>query len=253
MMLSTLIKTLLLPPALQIICIVVGLLMWRMYRRLAIASLLAGLMSLWLLSTPVIGLFLHVWLEAPFQAYTPDEPPQGVEAIVVLGAGRHYQAAEYGDDTLSHSALWRLRYGGYLAKRWDLPVIVSGGNVREFERLPEAAMGADFLKKELGVTTVWQEDRSRNTWENAQFTRDLLIEKSINKVVLVTHGYHMRRSTYSFMQAGVEHIAMPTGLVAHHSMTGWWGNWLPSAGALGLSYRALHEYMGLLFYRLKSM
>lgn len=251
MMLTTLIKTLLLPPAIQLILIIGGFLFWSRYRYLARMSVFLGVMSLWALSLPVVSSWLHSSLDAEYSVAIPTDRPQGVQAIVVLGAGRHYDATEYGGDTLNHSALWRLRYGAYLANRWNLPVVVSGGNVHPFEHVAEATLGADFLRNEMAVENVWEETRSQNTWENARFTKILLDQESIQKVALVTHAYHMPRSVYAFEQAGVDVIPMPTGQLSQQSPGAYWLNWLPSARALNTSYLALHEYLGLLFYSLK--
>jgi uncharacterized SAM-binding protein YcdF (DUF218 family) len=254
MMLTTLIKTLLLPPAMQIMLILLGLLLWRWHRGLSRGCLWLGLLSLWLLSLPVVSGLLHGGLETDYRVGRPIpvQAPEQVQAIVVLGAGRHYRAEEYGGgDTLSHRALWRLRYGAFLAKRWDLPMIVSGGSERRFTGLSEAKIAADFLQHELGVSTVWLEGRSRNTWENAHFSKALLDKKGLSKVVLVTHAYHMRRSAYAFDRAGVEYIPMPTGSLATQASRAWWGSWLPTASGLQGSYLALHEYLGWLFYQLK--
>jgi uncharacterized SAM-binding protein YcdF (DUF218 family) len=251
MMLTTLIKTLLLPPALPLLMIVGGFLVWSRYRYLARMSVFLGVLALWGLSLPVVSAYLHQGLDSQYIAGTPSALSDDIQAIVVLGAGRHYSASEYGGDTLSHSALWRLRYGGYLAKRWDLPVLVSGGNVRSFDVTPEAEMGVDFLKNELDVVSAWPENQSRNTWENAQFSKILLDKKNIHHVALVTHAYHMPRSVYAFQQAGLMVTPMPTGQWSQQSASGYWLNWLPSAQALNRSYLALHEYLGLLFYSLK--
>ncbi len=260
MMLSTLLKTLLLPPAMQIFMILGGLLVWKYARRVAVVSIACGLLSLWLLSLPVVSAYLHHNLESPFMAErmgavynTPAQKqrPEGAQVVVVLGAGRHYGATEYGGDTVSHSALWRLRYGGMLAKRWHLPVIVSGGNVRPFDVVSEAEMGVNFLRNELGIEQAWPEQHSRNTWENALLTKALLDKKGLSNVVLVTHAYHMQRAMFAFQQAGIEPIPMPTGFVSHQAKSTYWLHWLPSASALQRSYLALHEYMGLLFYRMK--
>jgi len=233
---------------LPLLMIVGGFLMWFRYRYLARMSVLVGVVSLWGLSLPVVSAYLHQDLEARYVAETPNSLPSGVQAIVVLGAGRHYRATEYGGDTLSHSALWRLRYGGYLAKRWGLPVLVSGGNVRSFDVVPEAEMGVDFLRNELGVIVAWAESKSRNTWENAQLSKTFLDEKNIRHVALVTHAYHMPRSVYAFQKAGLTVTPMPTGQLSQQSPSAYWLNWLPSTQALNRSYLALHEYLGLLFY-----
>jgi uncharacterized SAM-binding protein YcdF (DUF218 family) len=251
MMLTTLIKTLLLPPALPLLMIVAGFLVWSRHRYLARMSVFLGVCILWGLSLPVVSAYLHKGLESDYVAETPSVAPSGVQAIVVLGAGRHYSASEYGGDTLSHSALWRLRYGAYLAERWNLPVLVSGGNVRPFDVVPEAEMGVDFLRRELNVDVAWAESQSRNTWENAEFSTSFFEKQNIHHVALVTHAYHMSRSVYAFQQAGLTVTPMPTGQLSQQSSAAYWLNWLPSAGALNRSYLALHEYLGLLFYSLK--
>lgn len=271
MILTTLIKTLLLPPTLQLLMIVWGFLLSRSARPLsrAVAWLFIslGLLSLWVLALPVTSAWLHKPLEIGFPAHSPLDKPSGVDAIVVLGAGRHYGAPEYSGtdytvsseaslkgvsttDTLSHSALWRLRYGAYLSKLWALPVVVSGGNVRPFDRITEAEMGVHFLRNEMDVAIAWPENRSRNTWENAQRSSELLRAKNITHIALVTHAYHMPRSVYAFQQAGMNVMPMPTGQQSH-IVTAYWLHWLPSTKALQQSYLALHEYLGLLFYRFK--
>ncbi len=250
MLITTFIKILLLPPALQVLLMAVSVITRPLFKRFSAWCFWSGLISLWLLSLPVVSASLYEWLESPYQRVS-EAHLEGVEAIVVLGAGRHYDAREYQGDTLSHSALWRLRYGAYLSGRYQLPVIVSGGNVRPFDQVAEASLGANFLRNELNVSTVWMEDQSRNTWENAQFTKQLLEEKGITKVALVTHAYHMRRSAYSFERANIDFVPMPTGREANQADNQWWGDGLPQAGALHRSSTALHECMGLLFYWLK--
>ena len=97
MMLTTLIKTLLLPPALPLLMVVSGLLVWSRYRYLARVSVLLGVSTLWVLSLPVVSAYLHQGLDSDYVAATPSIAPSGVQAIVVLGAGRHYGANEYGN------------------------------------------------------------------------------------------------------------------------------------------------------------
>ena len=105
--LTSFIKTLLLPPALQIILLFIGFLIWKLNRRLAYLSLFLGFTSLWLLSTPLFSAYLHQWLEAPFQAHTSSEKPKDIQAIVVLGSGRHRDTLEYGKSSSSVAiTLW---------------------------------------------------------------------------------------------------------------------------------------------------
>ena len=260
-LLITLFKTLMLPPAIQLLMIVFAWVCWHRFRSVARLSLSVAVISLWLLSLPIVSQSLFIWLEAPFVKQSSLAQQARGEAVVVLGGGRLRSAPEFsGKDQLSQQALWRARYGAYLARKlvdadgYQLPIIVSGGTVMPYDTDSEAALAAELLEKEFFIEHVIQEPDSKDTWHNAIYTAELLKQQNIAKVLLVTHAYHMRRAHYSFKKAGVDVIPMATGFVGgrlksiNDSWYGWWDAWLPSAASLYQSHVALHEYLGLLFY-----
>ena len=253
-MIITLLKTFLLPPALQLLMLLVAACLW--WRSRVIAGLLAILawISLLLFSLPIVSSGLFYWLEAPYFAqYQSSRQPilADAQAIVVLGGGRQRHPPEYADDQLGYHALWRIRYGVKLAKALELPLIVSGGTVYPYETLSEAQIATRLLAEDYGFTEVIQEGASRNTWQNAENTAALAAQQNINKVILVTHAYHMRRSQLAFDRAGLDTIPMPTGFYST-DVDGWWDSWLPQAQALYNSQLAIHEYLGLLAYALRQ-
>lgn len=268
-MFITLFKTLLLPPAIQLLMIVFAWLYWRRSKLLARLSLSVAVSSLLLLSLPIVSQSLFIWLESPFVKQVSAQGQLSAGAVVVLGGGRLRLSPEFeGKDQLSHQALWRLRYGAYLARKLvddngsQLPIVVSGGTVRPYETVSEAAMAAGILEREFFVQRVLQETQSRDTWQNAIKTAALLKQENISTVLLVTHAYHMRRAQYSFKQAGVDVIPMATGFFSSSLLSeslstsepwyGWWDAWIPTADALNLSSIALHEYLGLVFYEVRQ-
>jgi uncharacterized SAM-binding protein YcdF (DUF218 family) len=94
---------------------------------------------------------------------------------------------------------------------------------------------------------VLYEEASRNTHENATFTRDLVKPKAGEKWLLVTSAAHMPRSVGLFRKAGFDVIAYP---VAFKS-TGMDGQWYvprTAGAALGNIESAVHEYVGLWVY-----
>jgi uncharacterized SAM-binding protein YcdF (DUF218 family) len=248
----------------QLIMIVFAWIFWRRFKLLARISLAFAVITLLLLSLPVVSQALFIWLEAPFVKQATIEQQASGNVVVVLGGGRLRSAPEFdGRDQVSSHALWRLRYGAYLARKHvekgvdQLPMIVSGGTVMPYETVSEAAMAAELLEKEFFIKRVIQEPNSRDTWQNAIKTAALLKQQNLPTVLLVTHAYHMRRAQYSFKNAGVDAIPMATGFVASRLLSGeepwygWWDSWLPSAYYLNQSRVALHEYLGLLFYLLR--
>ena len=251
-MLITLFKQFLLPPGLQILLFAAAYLVRKPWRRFSCLLMVLAWSSLLLFSLPAISSLLFLWLEAPYVQIASPEQIQTAQVVLVLGGGRQRNNPEYEGDQVSHSALWRLRYGARLANQYSLPVLVSGGRVYDYEASSEAELGQSLLQQEFGVETVWLEPNSRNTWENAKKSAQLLIEKNISgPVLLVTHAYHMRRAEGAFRHAGVDVVPMPTGFIST-DLGGWWNDWIPSAGALMDSRTALHEYLGLLFYRLRQ-
>src|SRR6185369_731300 len=91
-----------------------------------------ALLTLFVLSVPLVSSRILIQLEAPYRAdvIVPGKQAlSNVQAIVILGGGRRSDSPEFGGDTVSHYTLERVRYGAQLARQTGLPVLVSGGSV----------------------------------------------------------------------------------------------------------------------------
>jgi uncharacterized SAM-binding protein YcdF (DUF218 family) len=175
-----------------------------------------------------------------------DSPPvtaaqaRSAEAIVILGGGLRRNAPEYGGDTVGRLTLDRVRYGAVVARATGLPVLVTGGFSRGATRT-EADVMRETLEREFGVPVRWTEDRSRNTHENAQFSAARLEKEGVKRVVLVAHGFDMRRARAEFTAAGLEVVPAPTFVPSDGTFD--LMDLIPSAGALQASYYALYELL----------
>lgn len=245
------IKQLFLPPGILFILLVLAWWLRRAKPRLAGCLFVLGLGGLWLMSLPAVMRTAAHAMES-----VPPVPvdqwaglAQKADAIVVLGAGRERDDVAWGGvDQPSALAAERLRYAARLAKASGLPVLISGG--LDYGNPPsEAAMMAESLQKDFGVTARWQEGESRTTWENATFTAAMLSKEGIKRVVLVTHGWHMPRSVWSFEHAGLTVVPAPMGFLGGHS-SGPVGGWLPEPKAMWLNGWLLNEGVGAVGYRL---
>ncbi|MEZ5740941.1 MAG: YdcF family protein [Burkholderiaceae bacterium] len=119
------------------------------------------------------------------------EAPQ---AIVVLGGGATHDDREQPfADNLEPRALERIRAGARLARWSGLPVLTSGGRPRD-TGVAEAELMARDLLADLGVPVRWVENRSRDTADNAAFSAPMLLADGIDRIVLVTHAFHMPRA-----------------------------------------------------------
>ncbi len=252
MELRFILKQLILPPGGLMLLILLAWLLWAWAGRprLAALCLTFGLGGLWLLSLPVVMEWSARLLERE-PALAEGQWPglaQRAEVIVVLGSGREEADPAWGSDQPSGIAIERLRYAARLHRASGLPVLISGG-LHYGQPPSEAAMMAEVLQRDFAVPTRWQEERSRTTWENAQFSAELLKAQGVSRVVLVTQAAHMPRSRWCFERAGLEVVAAPLGFLGVPNERPL-GGWLPEGKALWQNTRLLNEAAGLLVYPL---
>lgn len=252
-LLSKIVSPLLLPPGINLVLAVAGLLLARRRARATgITLLVLSLASLYFLSIPIVGgaalHSLEVYPALEDQALKNTD----AQAIVVLGGGRYAVAPEYGGDTVSRLTLERVRYAARLQRKTGLPLLTSGGQVLT-KRKPEASLMREVLVDEFDVPVRWTEINSRNTAENARLSASLLARNDVKKVLLVTHAWHLPRAVAAFERAGIEVVPAPTAfnLSRGDDSAPWIFDWLPQAGALRASNWACHEYLGRLWYWLR--
>jgi uncharacterized SAM-binding protein YcdF (DUF218 family) len=198
---------LLLPPAPFLLLMLVGAAQPPRRRKWAWALLLCGAAGIWLSCTEAVTEALQCALLGELHVISPEalrssgaSAPKS--AIVVLGGGREPFADEYRSADLGPFSLQRLRYGLWLARESALPVAFSGGiGHGQAEGPSEAAIAARITAREFGQPLRWTEERSRDTRENAERTLALLRPEGVKRIVLVTHGWHMRRSLRAFERA----------------------------------------------------
>ena len=171
----------------------------------------------------------------------------GRVAIIVLGGGRELLAPEYGAANLSAESLERLRYGLWLSRAIGAPVGFTGGSGWTQDSGDAGAdIAARMALQEHAQVLRWTEHQSRDTRENASLTLPLLKADGITTVLLVTHGWHMRRALRAFRAAAeppLQVIAAPMGL-AEPSSSGL-VIWLPSVTGHAQCRLLLRELVGL--------
>jgi uncharacterized SAM-binding protein YcdF (DUF218 family) len=244
------VKQLLLPPGILLLLLSLAWWLRRSRPRLAGACFAVGLGGFWLMSLPIVVQWSATQLER--------EPPlaldqwaslgQRAEAIVVLGSGRERGDVAWGTDQPTGIGLERQRYAARLAKASGLPVLTSGG--LHYGTPPsEAQLMADSLRDDFGVTVRWQEGESRTTWENAQFTAQMLLPQGIKRVVVVTQAAHMPRAVWSFRKAGFDVVPAPVGFLGGDNARPL-GGWMPEFKSIWQSGQLMNEAVGQVGYSL---
>lgn len=245
------IKQWLMPPGVLFVLLLAAWWLRRRRPRLAALCFAAGLGGLWLMSLPLVVQQAARLLESEPPLATADWAglASKADAIVVLGAGRERgDPAWGGGDQPTATAFERIRFAAQLAKASGLPVLTSGG--LHYGTPPsEARLMADRLREDFAVPVKWQEQASRTTWENAQFSAKLLQPLGIRRVVVVTQAWHMQRSRWCFERAGFEVVSAPVGFLGRDHARPFAGL-LPESRAMWQSGQLLNEAAGLVGYRL---
>jgi len=240
-----LVKSLLLPPGLFVLLMIIGFATRRLF------FIILSLVLLYLLSTPyVLGKLI-----AGLEKYPPLTEAQlkenKAQAIVVLGSGRYHAAPEYGGEDLA-GGLWRLRYAAYLSKKTDLPIYATGGSpYSQGEQVSEAELMKKALEQEFKVGPVIVEGKSANTRENAIFTASLLEKAGLKTIYLVSNAWHLPRAVTEFQRVGVDVIPAPTRLYRITNSQPNYRQWLPTS--FKRTRIAFHEYLGQIWYEVLNI
>jgi uncharacterized SAM-binding protein YcdF (DUF218 family) len=253
-----LISAFLLPTTLSIALLVAGLLLLWVTGRAKLGRLLATCgLGLLLLSSyvPVADAFL-----TPLESsYTPLYPRsaldralkdagQPIKWIVVLGGGHTLDPSVPANDQLGDSALSRLIEAIRLQRQVPgSKILLSGGvggPVRHADVLAEVAVTLGLAPESYAL--------DRTAWDTEQEARSIAQRVASGPFLLVTSAMHMPRAMGLFRKAGARPIAAPT----HHftldvpgvSL----GELFPTPGALGKVDAGVHEYLGMLWSRLRG-
>ena len=245
---TNLIAAALLPPLLLVLLLTAGLIFHRRHRRLSMSLILLSTVALYSLSTPwVSGLLLKsLEISTPINA----DAFKKADAIVILGGGRRIDAGEYGGDTLNGISLERLRYAAHLHRSSGLPLLVTGGKPGG-GTLAEGRIMQHVLRSEYGLPTRWVEDAALTTWDNARLSSRQLKSSQVQRIILVTHAWHLRRAVPLFETQGLSVI--PAGIQFSSIRLDSVLDVLPTPAGLRDSTFALHEWLGIVWYKLRSI
>lgn len=245
---NTVVGGMLLPPFSLLLLALLGAVLMKRHRRTGRALVALSLLLLALLSTPATSWWLVEQLQARHAALIQPRDANA-QAIVILGGNRIAGiSAEYaGKDQPGPLPLGRLRYGAHLHQQTGLPVLVSGGSPGN-EPEPEATLMARTLRDAFKVPTRWEEPKSRNTAENATESAKLLRAAGVTRILLVTDATHMPRAVRSFSATGLDVVPAPTFLTSRPAGVRYW---IPGSGTLDDVSYALHEWLGMVWYRLR--
>ena len=215
-------------------------------RRLAVVSVI--LIALFGLSP--LGNAIILPLEERFPPW--DASRGAPTGIIVLGGALDTVVSPARGEVALNEAAERMTAIAELARRFpDARIVFTGGSGRIiYDGAPEADLAARLFDS-FGIAKqrILLEDKSRDTDENARYTRDLVQPKPSERWLIVTSAHHMPRSVGVFRAAGFPVEAFPVDYRTRGAI-----DLLRPFATLGDGLRrtdtATREWVGLVMYRL---
>jgi uncharacterized SAM-binding protein YcdF (DUF218 family) len=222
------------------------------FTRLASWLIVTSLVLIAVAGWSPLGNVLILPLEERFPPWDASRgPPDG---IVVLGGAISAEISAARGGVALDEAAERITATAELARRYpNARIIYSGGtNSLIFDEGREAPFGVRQLEN-LGVAPgrITAEDKSRNTIENAVFSRLVANPKPGERWLLLTSAYHMPRAMAAFRAAGFPVEAYPVDWRTRGPIDTV-RPFASLAEGLGRTDVAVHEWVGLIAYRLSG-
>jgi uncharacterized SAM-binding protein YcdF (DUF218 family) len=174
------------------------------------------------------------------------------DGIIVLGGPLDADlSAAHGVPVISGAAD-RIVGGATLAHRYpNARLVYTGGSPNLLHNDAKEADYATALLQGLGIpkSRLTMERQSRNTKENAEFTKEIVKPKPGERWLLVTSAYHMPRSIGLFRKAGFKVEAYPVDWKVG-TQEDLFKYYVVANDGLQLVDIGVREWLGLIAYRL---
>lgn len=220
-----------------------------------------GLIGLTIMSYNPVSRALNTPLNCKYEAYSPNQlkktgtkPETLVKYVVVLAGGHKSEPNIPVTSQISGHSMIRLVEGIRILRLLiDLSgpgarLILSGGGA--VDPVPEAEVMAE-VSQFMGVSKddMIIESTSNDTKDQARLIKPIV---GTAPFVLVTSATHMPRSMALFQKMGMNPIPGPAGTTSRTKMPFSPQDIFPNVSALDNSTKAIHEYLGLLWGKLKG-
>ncbi len=246
-----------LPPGFFVICLLVTLILYLKLNKKKLIKwlLITNIILLYLFSIePVKDMFVKP-LENNYKPITMKEFEE-VDSIIMLGGGINSTSFLSLSDNVgvpSNTALARLTEVVRLYNKADknkILIFLTGGIVYG-DDISEAEVYKNYMI-DLGVKKehIIIENKSKTTYENLVNIKEKLKEYKREKTILVTSATHLTRGMNTSKKLGLDVIGNP----ADFQYSGKYdiSSFYPSAGNMMQIKKALWEYIGIVFYKLKK-
>ncbi|MBE99623.1 ElyC/SanA/YdcF family protein [Flavobacterium coralii] len=193
---------------------------------------------------------LPIWLMRNLeQQYKPLDTPQVPEGtpIIVLGGGHVNDSLLSASHRLSGIARSRLMEGVRIYNKMNRCRFITSGyaegnKVSQAELMAQTAIALGVKADDIIMLL-----QPKTTWEEAMAVKKYA--GTDKKIIVVTSASHMPRAIQTFKQAGLNPVAAPADYYIKHDAESMLYTWTPSAQKITYTEKAMHEYLGMLYYK----
>lgn len=122
-------------------------------------------------------------------------------------------------------------------------ILASGGDPQGNGISEAEVMKRELLEIALPESDILIESKSKNTFQNAQFSSELLRSQNFNQTIVVTSGIHLGRAVLYFSHFNIHALGSPSDRLEPIPSL------FPIAHNFAFNDIAIHEYSGFLRYR----
>ncbi len=234
-----------------------GILACSRRRRLARLLVAAGIVFLLLFSNKVVS----SWLVRPLEERYPGIPelrdgeplPAGLAAcryVVILGGGNSDMPGAAATNKLSSSALERLVEGVRLLRRLPEAGLIVSGPAVGANPSHASVLAAAAISLGIDPARIRRIETARDTEDESYAVKAIVGEAPI---ALVTSAWHMPRAAHLFRVAGVSFLPCPTDYSAPFGAAFRWTDLTWDSQSLDRSTWAVHERLGSLWLKVRSL
>jgi uncharacterized SAM-binding protein YcdF (DUF218 family) len=243
LILTKIISSFLIPPG---IFILIFMLLYLISKSKVVKYIaLFSAIGIYFLST-IFGSYI---LSRPFEdAYTtPKLTADPSSVVIVLSGGIVYHQ---GKEKLSRATFKRLYKGFEVVSKTKGKILVSGGKIFSNTSIASAMLMKKVLM-ELGIpeNKIIVQDRSKNTVQDALYSKKILENYKKDKIYLVTSAIHMKRALDIFINTfkNIKIIPVPCDFVVDEQINIL--QFFPNFGVFFVNSFAIHEILGDLWYK----
>jgi len=184
-------------------------------------------------------------LEQAYPKYEKTDIP--VKYVVVLGGGYNFNSQLPPSSRLSRPSLSRLVEGITIYRENPGSVLIFSGYAGRSKKSNAEGMADVAISLGVPKKDIILEKSPRDTHEEVLLIKEIVKDKPF---VLVTSAAHMKRSMMLFEKQNTNPIPAPTDFLVNKNNNGM--PKLPSTGEYQKADSAIHEYLGILWAKIRG-